>query len=253
MLESVNLEVMESAYQRVGNAGYLTLGPVLDGNFIRELPVEAFKKGNFHQVPTLIDHDLLEGYDFTDPTLSTISQELQNARNLFTHAGPSFTSRLNQLYPIQAFTSTFWQEQTWYGDFIINCPTYAIASAMIDYNSNSSAVFKLLFAAGSQMHGATVPFLNDVNINFPGAPNNTLAGILSSYFISFIVTQDPNVMRLKKAPFWPSYHSMGQIANGESVGFSVLDIQPSSIFVIEDGDASARCEFLLANPAVVRN
>ena len=50
-------------------------------------------------------------------------QDLQcgQAEDLFPYAGPSFFSRLYQLYPASNFNSTFFQRQTWYGDFIINC------------------------------------------------------------------------------------------------------------------------------------
>lgn len=45
----------------------------------------------------------------------------KQAKNLFPSAGPGFFSRLYELYPASDYNSTFWQRQTWYGDFIINC------------------------------------------------------------------------------------------------------------------------------------
>lgn len=104
-------------------------------------------------------------------------------------------------------------------------PTYRMATSALDLISNSSAVFKLVFAEGSQLHGATSAFLASNVTNYPKATSQKLAKQLSSYWISFVVTMDPNPMRTNNAPFWPSYVSGGNgtSANGEGVGFSVLD------------------------------
>jgi hypothetical protein len=67
---------------------------------------------------------------------------------------------LYQLYPRDAYNSTFWQRQTLFGDFIINCPTYYMASATADAGLPA---YKLVFNAGTQLHGATSPFLLNPN------------------------------------------------------------------------------------------
>lgn len=69
---------------------------------------------------------------------------------------------------------------------------------------------------------------------------------MSSYWISFAVTRDPNPLRASTAPVWPSYASGGNgtVANGESVGFDVLGVTVGSVEVNSDPDASARCDFL---------
>ena len=126
---------------------------------------------------------------------------------------------------------------------------------MNDYSYNESAVFKLTFAAGSQLHGATASFLISNVTGYSWAPNETLAEILSSYWISFAVTQDPNPLRASFAPWWPSYVSGGNgtTANGESVGFDVLEVTAASIGVNTDPDASARCDFFGSRGYQVEN
>jgi hypothetical protein len=54
------------------------------------------------------------------------------------------------------------------------------------------------------------------------------------------VTHDPNPLRASNAPFWPSYISGGNgtVANGENVGFDVLNITYGGIDVETDPDAS---------------
>jgi hypothetical protein len=181
--------------------------------------------------------------------------ETSDAQNLFPFAGPSFFSRLYQLYPASAFNSTYFQRSSYFGDFIINCPTYQMATAMTDHGYNSSAVFKLVFAAGSQLHGATSAFLASNITGFPAANNATIAEIMSNYWISFTVAHDPNPLRSSKAPVWPSYMSGGKgtIANGESVGFDILTITYGSVEVGRDPDASPQCDFFSSKGYTLRN
>jgi hypothetical protein len=130
-----------------------------------------------------------------------------------------------------------------------------MATAAVDHSNNASAVFKLIFAAGSQLHGATAPFLASTVTGFPLANNATIAEIMSSYWISFVVTHDPNPLRSSNAPVWPSYISGGEgtFEDGEGVGFDTLQITYKSIGAVGDTDASAKCDFFGARGATVRN
>ncbi|KAK5694361.1 hypothetical protein LTR17_024880 [Elasticomyces elasticus] len=263
-LRSIPTTTLATLSQRVENDTYPTagdgygvyyFGPVVDGKFIRELPSTAFSLGHFYDVPLLVDHDAYEGVKFSNVTQTTQVEETADARDLFPFAGPSFFSRLYQLYPASDYNSTFFQRQTWFGDFIINCPTYIMATNAVDRNTNSSAVFKLTFAAGSQTHGATTNFLASNVTGFPSANNHTLAEIMSSYWISFAETYDPNPARSSNAPFWPSYMSNGTgvAAGGESVGFDTLAVTYTTIEPATDPDASAKCDFFYAHQYQVQN
>lgn len=130
-----------------------------------------------------------------------------------------------------------------------------MATSAIDELGNSSSVFKLIFDAGSQLHGATAPFLCSNVTSWPGANNETLAEIMSSYWISFATTMDPNPLRTSDAPFWPSYVTGGNgtTANGESVGFSVLDVTYGGIASVDDLDSTVQCEFFLNRGYTLRN
>lgn len=101
--------------------GLFYYGPVVDGKFIRDLPDLEFKQGNFHSVPTMLDHDAYEGVILSNASQTSQVDETTDARYLFPNAGPSFFSRLYQIYPATKFNSTFFQRQTWFGDFSINC------------------------------------------------------------------------------------------------------------------------------------
>lgn len=58
-------------------SGYGTFwfGPVVDGEFLQELPDTAFKTGNYHDVPLLIDRDGYEGIIFSDTSQTTQVEE----------------------------------------------------------------------------------------------------------------------------------------------------------------------------------
>lgn len=186
---------------------------------------------------------------------TTQVQETVDAKYLFPFAGPAFFSRLYQLYPRPSYNSTFFQRQTWFGDFIINCPTYYMGFNAVERNSNRSAVWKLLFYAGTELHGSTAAFLASSETDFPQANNQTLAEIMTSYWVSFAVTGDPNPMKASGAPYWPGYMSGGEgtVANGESIGFEVLDVTYTTIEPRADPDVSEKCEFFGSHGFTVMN
>ncbi|KAK1811512.1 hypothetical protein LTR12_014110 [Friedmanniomyces endolithicus] len=255
-LAALSQGVENSTYPTAGDGyGVYYFGPVVDGKFIKELPSIAFSKGHFYDVPLLVDHDAYEGYIFSNMTQTNQVEETTDARALFPFAGPAFFSRLYQLYPASDYNSTFYQRQTWFGDYIINCPTYIMATNAVDRNTNSSAVFKLTFAAGSELHGATSTFLASNVTGFPSANNATLAQIMASYWISFATTYDPNPARVASAPFWPSYVSngAGSAAVGESVGFDTLAVTYTTIAPAADPDVGAKCDFFYAHQYQVQN
>ena len=135
-------------------------GPSVDGDIIRDLPSNEWKQGHFTKVPLLVDHNGYEGYNYGNQSITTAAESQADLQTLWPAATTSFFDRLYQLYPREAYNSTFWQRQTLFGDFIINCPTYYMASAMADAGLPA---YKLVFNAGTQLHGATSPFLLQPN------------------------------------------------------------------------------------------
>lgn len=125
----------------------------------------------------------------------------------------------------------------------------------MEKNSNRSAVFKLTFAAGAETHASTWAFLASSSLGWPLSNNETLAEIMTSYWISFAVTHDPNPLRKSDAAYWPSYQSGGDgtAANGESVGFETLAVTYTTIAPAPDPDAREQCEFFGAHGYDVQN
>jgi carboxylesterase type B len=132
--------------------GDFYFGPSVDGDAIRDVPSNEFKRGHFTKVPLLNTRDGYEGVSFSNTSLKTVAEEQADLQALFPYAKPSFFNRLFEVYPASAFNSTFFQRQQIFGDFIINCPTYYMATAVSDWGL---PVWKMIFDAGSQLHGAT--------------------------------------------------------------------------------------------------
>lgn len=237
--------------------GLFWYGPVVDGNFVQQLPQEAFQQGNFHQVPLLVNHETYEGYVFSNKTSTSIADETRDAQLIFPEAGPSFFSRLYSLYPGDAYNSTLFQRQTWFGDFIINCPTYYMATASVDHLANPSSVFKMIFNANGGTHASTKALLFSQDIDYGDTTDKELAYIMSDYYLSFIVNQDPNPGRRNGTAYWPSYSSQGDDAAGleqDNVGFRAVQVDPSNaVFAVSDPDAGPTCDFWGSQSSVIKN
>lgn len=220
-------------------------GPVVDGYSIRDLPSNEFKQGHFSKVPLLTDREGYEGYIFSNKSETNVAEETVDLEAVFPYAKRSFFDRLYELYPPAAFNTTFFQRQTIFGDFIIDCPTYYMASSTSDY---SLPTWKLIFDAGTETHGATGEFLYGLTSN-----NATLAAIMKDWFISFAVALDPNAHSYSgvKKPFWPDYNA-GAYGNVTS-SFRAMDVNYTMMGVKPDPDASPRCDFFHGQSYAVRN
>ncbi|KAL9094046.1 MAG: hypothetical protein Q9165_003716 [Trypethelium subeluteriae] len=265
-LRGLSEDDLKNATQQTYTAGYVPesissiygygdfyYGPSVDGSVILDLPSNEFKQGHFTQVPLLVDHDGYEGTYFSNQSEVGIALETADLNAVFPTATPEFFARLYELYPASDFNSTFYQRQTIYGDFIISCPTYYMATAV---SGAGQPVYKLLMNAGTEQHGATQPFL----LSVPGADdsnNATLGRILRDYFISFAVNLDPNQVSYSGTPkpTWPAYYAAAGAAGGNSStgSLNILDVNYTMIGATPDFDADARCDFFHGQSYVVRN
>ncbi|KAF2661107.1 alpha/beta-hydrolase [Lophiostoma macrostomum CBS 122681] len=234
----------EGAYG-YGNFYY---GPYVDGSVIRDLPSREFRAGHFSKVPLWLDHAKYEGYTFSNQSLTNVEDETQDLKIQFPSADQQFIDKVYELYPRESFNATFWQRQTWFGDFSINCPTYYVASSASSYDV---PVYKMLFAAGSQTHGASGAFIADPSTLPFGNPgyNETLASIMKDWWASFAIYLDPNARRWStvERPSWPLYN--------ESAEFQVMSINYTQSGAVSDlyFDNSEQCKFFEENGEVVQN
>lgn len=252
-----------------GSYGYgdYYAGPAVDGVNLVTLPSLAFSSGNYSKVALLVDHDAYEGVLFSNFSITSEAQVQPNLEQVWQSSDPAFFTRLFELYPTTDFEgayfdspffatlsaaesqlandTSYYRYQTIFGDFIINCPTYYVSTANV---AAASPVYKLVFATGTELHGATSPFL--FGDNHAPSINSTLAAIMKSYFLNFVVDLDPNGSSNDTAslPEWPSY-----LPDGQAGGFQILQVNATEIGVRADADANARCDFFHGQPYVVRN
>lgn len=194
--------------------------------------------------------DGFEGVAFSNNSATTESEITSDARDLFPYAKQSFFDRLYQIYPRSAFNTTFFQRQQFFGDFIINCPTYYMASATADAGL---ATYKLIFNAGSQLHGATGVFIYSSSAE---SNNATLANYMKDWVISFTNHLDPNAQSYTGEagkPYWPMYNPSLGNTNMSTPEFAIMDVNYTMIGAIPDLDVNVGCDFFHASSYDVRN
>lgn len=75
-LTTVGQADLNVSYPGTGSGyGTFWFGPVVDGEFLQELPDTAFKMGNFYKVPLLVDRDGYEGAAFSNASQTTQVEE----------------------------------------------------------------------------------------------------------------------------------------------------------------------------------
>ena len=260
-LRSLPSDQLVTATQDVYNLGYNSskqyygygdfyFGPSVDGDILRDLPSNEFKRGHFTKIPLITTRNAYEGVSFTNRSVTTLAGLQQDIQTLFPSAKNSFFARLFQLYPRSAFNSTFFQHQQIVGDYIINCPSYYIATALSDYGV---PVYKQIFNAGSQLHGATRDIIFNPAYGFRAGDNATLAAVLKEWYISFVMTHNPNNVSNAQItkPRWPVY--LEKAEPGVGGRFQVLQVNQTEIAAVEDADVNAQCDFWHGMSYVVSN
>lgn len=75
-LTTVGQADLNASYPGPGNGyGTFWFGPVVDGEFLQELPDTAFKTGRYHKVPLMVDRDGYEGAGFSNASQTTQIEE----------------------------------------------------------------------------------------------------------------------------------------------------------------------------------
>ena len=120
--------------------------------------------------------------------------------------------------------------------------------------------YKLVFDAGTELHGADSPFLwgPQASVN-----NQTIADVMKDYYLGFVLNLDPNSVSYSGTPKpeWPLYQG--------AAGFNILDVNYTEIGkidirlyiafadncvgVVPDFDANERCDFFHGQNWIVRN
>ncbi|KAK4160660.1 alpha/beta-hydrolase [Cladorrhinum sp. PSN259] len=242
------LTYFEAYADKAYSHGSFYFGPYVDGNVIKDLPSREFRAGHFTKVPILVDREGYEGYIFSNQSVATLSQEIEDLRTVYPNADEDFIKQLYQLYPSKDFNSTFFHRQTIFGDAFINCPSYYIARSV---SSAGQRAYKMVFNAGSQLHAATGPFLFSLDYAVTPGANVTTANIMKDWFLSFAIYLDPGRHSWSgvRKPDWDMYQSYG------SHNARVMSVNYTEVGMVDDRyfDQTKRCDFLWENGATVQN
>ena len=138
-----------------------------------------------------------------------------------------------------------------------------MASAVSDWGVPA---YKLIFNAGTELHGATRPFLHATNTSRACPPstkyhvhvltasateinNITLGLIMKDWYSSFAINLDPNAQSFSGTPkpYWPRYNT------ADRSNFTIVSVNYTQIGAIVDPDAAPRCDFFHSQPFAVRN
>ncbi|KAL2821670.1 Alpha/Beta hydrolase protein [Aspergillus granulosus] len=238
-------------------SGIFYFGPYVDGHYIQNLPSLEVQAGHFSKRPLIISHDTNEGLIFT-PTIDTQDQFENRVAAVFPAAGPNFRNRINELYPpsttgLYGYNASVGQQlrsDYFFGDVMVACPTYYLASSLSDAGVS---VYKYVYALptfSTAVHGRLLELFVPTPDN-DSSPSATLGRQFFKHYIpNFIMTSDPNDnswldgsptnnAALGNVAEWPAYGAESQILFVNSTATPVL--------ITTDLDATDRCDFLWAH------
>lgn len=263
-LRSLSADSYHSVQQAVLNDaekyayGTFYFGPYVDGYYIRDLPSLEVQAGHFSKKPLIIDHDTNEGLMFTQ-TINTQEEFEERVAELFPAAGPNFRNRLYELYPASksgpyGYNATVGQQlrsDYLFGDTMVSCPTYYIASSFSDAGV---PVYKYVYALptfSTAIHGGLLELLAPTS-DKDTSPSAILGRQFRQHYIpNFIMTSDPNDNSWSNGHSIKTGGSIGDVAQWPVYGAKgeILFINSTAtpVPITSDLDATDRCDFLWAH------
>lgn len=219
------------------------LAPIMDGTFIRERPVEAFRNGNFARVPVLFGSNTNEGAHWSaglkNPDANTSSKNATEttvynfiAGQFDTFTKKSFQTAIDKFYPLADYKGSLsLQGQQMYGEMRYICSAVMITGAARNFGLKAYQ-YHWDNPNLSSDHGADLAAFFAGNRVFD-AKNQALVVAMRKYFTSFVTCGAPVAA---KSIAWPK----GVDGNGSPRIF----LHPGDIKLENVTDAlSARCKF----------
>ncbi|KAK5126804.1 hypothetical protein LTR85_009738 [Meristemomyces frigidus] len=195
--------------------------PVVDGNFSTDYLYNLFEQGKVVPVPVLVGDDTDEGTGFA-PNATNSTEFLAFIKNNFPKLSEAELQKINETYPQDGFGSFpdhaayFAATETAYGENTFICPGIEISNSLTQYNSPAN-VWNYRYnvqdlptvAAGLGVpHVSEKPAIWGVNNTGPcdgcsyETYNAPIVPVVMSYWISFIISLDPNTHKDPSAPYW---------------------------------------------------
>lgn len=208
--------------------------PVVDGTLVPDELYTLFENGRFNKVPSIVGDDNDEGTDFV-PEANNTADFLNFMKANYPKLTASQLQKINEAYPPSALyprhTIYFAAAAQAYGEATFTCPGIEITKSIAKYIS-SDQVWNYhynVWDADNELAGLGVPHVSEKPAIWgpgnTGACNNCsyvtynapMVPILMNYWISFILTLNPNTHRLPSAPQWEPWSS----DNGQRIRFQL--------------------------------
>ncbi|KAJ7675705.1 Alpha/Beta hydrolase protein [Mycena polygramma] len=218
-LGEINLNVLLAAFY-----GTAVFGPVIDGSFITQSPMNALLHGHVNGDISLSVTNTNEGVIFVNQSVRYDVSEY--VRNLFPLFGVEESNAAASVY--QAIGSPLAQVNAILGESVFICPSYMLLDA---FPGDS---YKGQYAIPPAFHGDDMINYFPTFTEFNGTLrfNNTdFITAFSQVFVSFAANLDPNdKLRASITPAWPKW-SRGaetEMVFNETEGGAAPDIAPVS-------------------------
>ncbi|KAM0253620.1 hypothetical protein ACHAQJ_007195 [Trichoderma viride] len=194
--------------------------PTIDGELITDHLYNHFERGNFIRVPVMIGDDTNEGTYFAYNASSPEQVEVFMKNNYPNLQEPQLKS-ISQAYPLAApfpkHAAYFPSAQAAYGESTFTCPGNTVAASVARY-FDPRRVWNYHYNVldpDNVANGLGVPHTFETSAIFgPGygdTPaqsyeanriNSEIVPVTMHYFISFVLTLNPNTAKYHSAPNW---------------------------------------------------
>lgn len=234
--------------------------PCIDGTFIQDLPYNLFAQQKFVRVPLLFGNSNNEGSVFAVNAANPA--EMTNfLLNNYPMLSANDTDAIINLYPQQVpglpnHDAWFPSASEAYGEATFICPAINVLAAYLTSATASNTDVNLWYYRYNVLDnnnvaaGVGVPHLWDSfailgpnNLGMQTPPdsyltyNAPIVPVVMGYYLSFIQTHDPNVLRAPGSPAWDEWGTAGK--NGSRL---VLETGNTRMEIVPT-DQTDRCAF----------
>lgn len=233
-LDTRTLQIANKISQSSNFYGVFQFGVAPDGAYVPGLPEVLLANGSYHKgIKVVVAHNTFEGQRYTDPAATNSSAFDEYMALYFPSASEASLRELTtEVYPAvydgtYPWTTPFYRLLTAVSEFTFTCHAYFMGDALGSAIGQDS--YSYLFSVPPGTHTLDVYFSYFVNSS-SSVTNETVAQYMQEYFTNFAGTGDPNGGDL---PAFPVY----------GTNFTDLNLNQTSINVIQDPAANARCDW----------
>jgi len=194
--------------------------PVLDNDFIRELPIQAFSNGRYVKVPMILGDVTNEGTIFVDrKAIQTQTDSEDFLQNTFPKINSTVLDKYSSFYNFSdTDADDYWNKTAMaYGETRYICPGIQLSG--YSATNMSGKVWNYRYdvldpnaeAAGDGVkHGSEMPAIWGPGGNAPTSyqanqENANVIPVMQGYWTSFIKHLDPNTERYQGTPTWEAW------------------------------------------------